>query len=61
MSETAYMYTTEELISFGNYLLSEFRESMVDPEYLRMVHHADVENWKVGAPILVEDDPKQDV
>ena len=50
-------FTEEDLISFGNYLLSKERwESIVrNPDFpndetlderLREVHHSDIENWK---------------
>lgn len=45
-------YTREDLIIFGNYLLSKERAKnikngahyKIDKEAIRMVHHADVEN-----------------
>lgn len=39
-------YTEEELIQFGNYLLSDKRNEMVDENNRNMVHHADIENFK---------------
>lgn len=46
-------YTENELVSFGNYLLSKERADMFRPiknflskkERLKMVHHSDVTNW----------------
>ena len=50
-----YYFTTEDLVSFGNYLLSEGRTEvkMQHPEFsqeqkeesLKHVSHADVANW----------------
>lgn len=39
--------TTEELVSFGNYLLSEARDKSVSELGRNSVSHADIENWKV--------------
>lgn len=50
-------YTEEEIVSFGNYLLSEARKELFKshPSYpneellderLAVVHDSDVENWK---------------
>jgi Ni,Fe-hydrogenase maturation factor len=38
-------YTEEQLIAFGNYLLSDERKKMVKRNNRKMVHHADVENF----------------
>lgn len=48
-------FTREEMVSFGNYLLSDARKEakMQDPEFnqeqknesLKQVSHADVSNW----------------
>ena len=51
-------FTTENLVSFGNYLLSDERIDLFasHPEYkslaslkqrLSQVHHSDIENWKI--------------
>ena len=37
----------EQLVSFGDYLLSEVREKSVSEINRRVVNHADIENWKV--------------
>lgn len=37
---------TEELVSFGNYLLSEARDKAISNENRNKVTHADIENWK---------------
>ena len=50
-------YTTSDLVSFGNYMVSEERQKLyaTHPDYpnremllerLSQVHHADIENWK---------------
>jgi len=36
---------TNELISFGQYILSDYRKSMVEEHLQHLVHHADIENW----------------
>lgn len=50
-----YEYTESDLVSFGNYMVSEERKLMFDDgdwggltkaERLSQVHHADIENWK---------------
>lgn len=40
-------YTRADLVSFGNYLLSQERENMVSEINKREVTHADLENWRV--------------
>lgn len=63
------LFTTTELTSFGNYLLSRGRSlSILDSEsdvdattLLSQVHHADFENWKAkcgeaGVAMLTESD-----
>jgi len=37
---------TSDLVSFGNYLLSEERMGKVSDEMKDCVTHADLENWK---------------
>lgn len=39
-------YTESQLVDFGNYLLSEFRERIVSDINKGNVTHADLENWK---------------
>lgn len=49
------IYTRTDLVTFGNYLLSEARAKMFENatmpteeelnEYVNQVHHADIENW----------------
>ena len=39
-------YTKEQLVSFGNYLLSAERKEMVQEEYSDGVHDSDVSNWE---------------
>lgn len=39
-------YTEEQLIAFGNYLLSDERKKMVKRNNRQMIHHADIENFK---------------
>jgi len=47
------VFTEKDLVSFGNYLLSEKREKLLknhgnlNDETVRMVHHSDLENWKL--------------
>lgn len=52
-----YEYTEADLVSFGNYMVSEERRDLyaTHPDYaniemlverLSQVHHADIENWK---------------
>lgn len=42
-------FTKSELVSFGNYLLSEERENgLVHKFNKRSVSHADLENWRVA-------------
>lgn len=38
-------YSKSDLISFGNYLLSEKRDKCTSCECKRTVTHADIENW----------------
>jgi hypothetical protein len=42
-------FTRKQLVSFGNYLLSEQRKSLYEgqevEQRLSQVNHADVENW----------------
>ena len=38
--------TTTDLVSFGNYLLSNERMKKVGKDMREHVTHADVENWK---------------
>ncbi len=41
------IFTKQDLVSFGNYLLSQQREkTIVHKEVKRMVGHHDIENWK---------------
>jgi len=37
--------TRTQLVSFGEYLLSDYRKSMVEEANQHLVHHADIENW----------------
>ena len=37
------LFTTEQLIDFGNYLLSEYRMNLVAQK--GVVHDADLSNW----------------
>lgn len=39
------MYNRKDLVSFGNYLLSDERNKLVSEENRGSVTHADVENW----------------
>lgn len=60
------LFTTTELTSFGNYLLSAERANHIlnseiegEPlEMLREVHHADFENWKAAHGEAGVDIPK---
>jgi len=38
-------YNGKDLVSLGNYLLSEARKSRTSEELQREVTHADIENW----------------
>jgi hypothetical protein len=38
-------FTIEELIAFGNYLLSDKRAELVDPKVQNMVHDSDLFNY----------------
>ena len=45
------LYTEEDLVSFGNYLLEQVRswervEKVKDPKLLHVVGHWDIANWK---------------
>lgn len=40
-------FTRKQLVSFGNYLLSEERNKTINPQVKGGVNHADIENWKV--------------
>lgn len=47
------MYTEQELVSFGNYLLGAERGKNINSENspnADQVHHADIENWKDSYP-----------
>jgi hypothetical protein len=40
-------YNKKDLVSFGNYLLSEARKETIWPDHeTTQVYHADIENWK---------------
>lgn len=39
-------FNRKDLVSFGNYLLSEERKNQISKEGQNEVNHADVENWK---------------
>lgn len=39
-------FALADLVSFGNYLLSQDREDMVSELNKRNVTHADIENWR---------------
>jgi hypothetical protein len=47
-------YTEEQLIAFGNYLLSDYRKTMVNEDNQQIVHHADVENFNNRNKIRIE-------
>jgi len=64
------LFTTTELTSFGNYLLSRERSESIfnstgDGDFLQMlaqVHHADFENWKARcgeAGVAISEGPSQ--
>jgi len=64
------LFTTTELTSFGNYLLSRERSESIfnstgDGDFLQMlaqVHHADFENWKAWcgeAGVAISEGPSQ--
>ena len=36
----------KELVSFGNYLLSDERNKFISEHVRNTVHHSDLENWK---------------
>jgi hypothetical protein len=36
----------KELVSFGNYLLSDERNKYIREDVRNTVHHSDLENWK---------------
>jgi len=40
------LYTDKQLVSFGNYLLSEKREGLTGYRNRRVVTHADTSNWE---------------
>lgn len=45
--ETKKVYTEADLVSFGNYLLSEERDNTIDNKTLsRMVGDWDIQNWE---------------
>lgn len=39
------IWNTTDLVSFGNYLLSDRRKQYIDPDQRDQVHHADRMNW----------------
>lgn len=41
-------YNKKDLVSFGNYLLSEERKKQVSEVNQENVTHADIENWRNG-------------
>ncbi len=44
------IYLEDEVVSFGNYLLSKERSENTSIENQNMVTHADLENWKTLNP-----------
>lgn len=49
-NEKLYNYTLEDLVEFGEFLLSDLREEYLQPgadeKDRKRVYHSDVENWK---------------
>lgn len=49
-------FTRTEVVSFGNYLLSEFRESnIIHPSNARSVTDSDLANWRGYNPVVKEE------